>query len=271
MFTIDKITEKRVREAIKRGEHLDGRDLMEFRPIYIEKGFSPVAEGSALVRFGDVRSTKVLAGVKCEVEAPYEDSPDEGFINVMVERMPYASPFKMRELDDEDIIISRVVDRIIRSSEAIPFEELVIEVGKHVWGIYVEMDVLDDFGNVMDAAGLAAMAALMDAKMPIVRREGEEIILDDSERVPLKLLKRPVTISFYRIDGHRLVDPLFEEEHVADIRLTFGVTERGEICGIHKSGPGLFTMKEFEDLVDNALRLSNYLRKRLERILKIAS
>ncbi len=265
MFTIDKLREKMVREAIRRGEHLDGRDLEEYRPIRVELNFSPVAEGSALIYLGEEKATKVLAGVKAEIETPYESSPEEGFINVSADRTPFASPVKLRDIDDEDIVVARVVDRAIRSAESVPVEDLVIEAGSKVWGIYIGLEILDNFGNVMDASGLAALAALKVTKIPRVIREGENIILDDSSREPLKLRNHPVLVSVYRIENRRVLDPTFEEEYVADLRLTFGITEDNEICAIQKSGPGLFSLEEFEEALDIALGVANMLRNKILR------
>lgn len=53
--------------------------------------------------------------------------------------------------------IDRIIDRSIRESRAIDVEALCILVGRKVWSIRVDIHVLDDVGNVIDAAVLATV------------------------------------------------------------------------------------------------------------------
>ncbi|PON35475.1 Polyribonucleotide nucleotidyltransferase [Trema orientale] len=58
----------------------DGRKRLTYRPIYVETGVIPQANGSARVRMG---STNVIATVKAELGRPSQLQPDKGKINVI--------------------------------------------------------------------------------------------------------------------------------------------------------------------------------------------
>jgi len=58
------------------------------------------------------------------------------------------------------------VDRGVRESGAIDLSELTLPDGK-VWIIFIDVHVLDHDGNLMDAAALGALAALVHATKPV--------------------------------------------------------------------------------------------------------
>lgn len=84
--------------------------------------------------------------------------------------------------DENAIELSRVVDRSLRDSKAVDLSGLVIEPGKKVWTVWVDISVLDYGGNVLDACTIAAVAALYDAKLPKVVRENDNIIIQKRRR-----------------------------------------------------------------------------------------
>lgn len=227
--------------SLKQGERLDGRGLHDLRRISIRTGYVTKAEGSAYVELGN---TKVIAGIKVAPTNPFPDAPDQGVLIVNAELSPLASPFfEPGPPGEEDIELARVIDRGIRSAPAIDFSKLAIIPGVKVWGVYIDIYPLDFDGNIMDAAGIAAMAALLTAKVPKVKvEENRFTVLEEFERMPV--IRRVAYVSVAKIGGHLVVDPTLEEEFVCDAKLTFALTEEGHICAIQKSGPGSFTIKE---------------------------
>ena len=67
------------------------------------------------------------------------------------------------------IEVSRVVDRAIRAAETIDLTKLCVTSGEKCWTCFVDVHVLDHSGNLIDAASLAALAALTHTTMPNVR------------------------------------------------------------------------------------------------------
>ena len=175
---------------IESGKRLDDRKLEEFRKIQIEKDVIKRAEGSARIKLG---KTDIIAGVKMELAEPFPDIPDSGTLKTEVEFTPLASEDFLPGPPDEDAIeLARIVDRGIRESDAIDLEKLCLKKGEQVWGVFVDIRVINHDGNLVDASALAAIAALKTVKIPKIKDdkiEREEF----SGKLPLKHI--PVTVS----------------------------------------------------------------------------
>ena len=245
---------------LAKGERLDGRRLDEYRPISIELGVVEKAEGSAMVRLGNTIS---IAGVKVELGKPYPDTPDEGAFIVNAEFLPLASPtFEPGPPDESAIEVARVVDRGIRSSGAIDLKKLCILPGEKVWVVYIDVYVLNHDGNMMDASGLATIAALLIAKMPKVAvKEGKVTILD--EWVPLPVVNRPVPVTMAKIGEKIVVDPSLDEELVMDCRITVTIDESDRICAVQKGIGGSLTVDDVKYASKLAVEKAKEIRKAL--------
>ncbi|RMD65774.1 hypothetical protein D6833_02425 [Candidatus Parcubacteria bacterium] len=173
--------------------------------------------------------------------------------------LPMASPrFEPGPPDENAIELARVVDRAVRSSEILDMKSLFIEEGK-VYGLYIDIYVLDYDGNYFDAAMLASMSALRNASIPEYR-DGK---LDrDSKGRPLNPSGNAVECTFVKIGGHLLLDPSLDEDHTYDARLTIGVCG-GKLCTMQKRGRGAITRAELEKMVDVALEKAPELEKHL--------
>ena len=161
---ITKVRLKQIEQLLEKGKRIDDRGSTDYREISIEQGVIEKAEGSARVLLG---KTQVLVGVKVETGEPFPDTPNEGVMTVNAELVPLASPtFEPGPPDENSIELARVVDRGIRESHSIDTEKLCIESGKKVFVVFVDVYVLNHDGNLIDASAIAAIAALMNTKMP---------------------------------------------------------------------------------------------------------
>src|SRR3989338_2447122 len=196
---LDDIKKGYIQELIQKGHRSDGRGLMDYRPIHLEKNVIPNAEGSALAYLGN---TKVLCGVKVDVATPFPDRPNEGVFIVNSEFSPMAHPdFNPGPPDERSIELARVVDRGIRSAEAIDVKKLLLEEGK-VMGVFIDLYTLDHDGNLIDAASLAAAAALSNTRVP--KYESGKFIRDEIAG-KLEYSKTVVTCSFEKIADRKSV------------------------------------------------------------------
>ncbi len=247
------IKKKSMLTLLEKGHRRDGRRLDEYRSISIETNYVEKAEGSALVKIGD---TMVLAGVKTGVGTPFPDTPNSGVLQVNAEFVPLASPsFEPGPPDENALELARVVDRSLREIKAVDLEKLAIIPGKKVWLVWIDIYVLDHNGNLLDASMLAAMAALLTAKMPEAKIEGEDVVLDRSKYVnPIPVNHRIVTVTIGKVNNYLLVDPDLEEESILDGRIAFAVSGDGRIAGIQKMGMGPFSMEEIVAARDIALK-----------------
>lgn len=242
-----------LRKAIKRGERLDGRGPLDYRPISVVLNPLDKADGSALIRLGE---TQVMAGIKLELGEPFEDRPNEGVLQVHAEFVPLASPsFEPGPPDENAIEVARVVDRTLREPRVIKLEELAIEPGRLVWVVYDDIYLLDHFGNIMDASMLASMLALSVAGVPNISRDEAGVYKIDRQnkarQLPINLLATSITLGV--VDDVVIVDPSLDEEAVVETFITIGVDEKERIVGMQKRG-GDIPLSLLDSVVDIAVK-----------------
>jgi exosome complex component RRP42 len=253
-----KMNESYVRKLVEENSRMDNRKFEEFRPISLETDVIENAEGSARVRIGN---SHVLVGVKMSVGTPFPDVPDEGVLVVNTELSPVASPnFEPGPPRENSIEISRVTDRGIRESKCIELDKLCIEPGEKVWVVNVDIHTLDYDGNLIDAASLGAIAALMTAEIPKYDKENEKIISEEKTG-KLSLRDKPIAITVAKINDSLLIDPNLEEEQNLDARITITTNNNGDICSIQKGGDGYFTSEEVLKAADLSILKGKELRK----------
>ena len=257
---VTRVKQKQIAQLIEKDQRLDGRDLMDYREMKIEPGIIERAEGSARVLLG---KTEVVVGVKIEMGEPFSDTPNEGVLTVNAELTPIASPaFEAGPPDADSIELARIVDRGIRESKCIDTSKLVIEPGKKVFVVFVDIYVLNHDGNLIDASALAAVNALLNTKMSNYEiKEGEVKIKPGYEQLPMK--KHPITVTTVKIGNKLLVDPSLEEEEVMDARISFAIDDDNNICAIQKGGSGYFEPQQVIEAAKIAQTKAKELRKKL--------
>lgn len=255
-----------IAELAKQNKRLDGRGLTEYRkPITIETDISWTAEGSAKVQIGN---TVVMAGVKLALEKPYNDTPEEGGIMVNAELLPLSHPdYEPGPPGIKAIELARVIDRGIREAKAIDMKKLCIAVGEKAWFLTIDIITINDDGNLFDAAGLAALAALKSARFPKVDEETHAIDYKEKTDKLLPMLKEPLPVTIYKINGKLLVDPTAEEENSYDARLTVASDDKGTISAMQKGGEAPLTIDEVSQMVELALEKTKFLKGVLNKAL----
>ena len=245
-------------DLLARGQRRDGRQLHQFRPITLETNLIPKAEGSARVHLG---RSDVLVGIKLALGDPFSDRPDEGVLMVNAELTPIASPlFEMGPPDEESIELARVVDRGIRESHAVALDKLKLKDGK-VWMVNVDVHVLNHDGNLIDAAGLAAIAALATTKIPTIAADGS--VDYEHRKGALPLSSHPIPVTVWKAGGKLILDPDLAEGFAATARLTVASTEDGRIAALQKGGDEPLTEAEIETAFSLAIEHAKELRKHL--------
>ena len=170
--------------------------------------------------------------------------------------MPLASPsFEPGPPNEVGIELARVVDRGVRESKAVDLEALCIVPGKQVWIIFIDVHILDDCGNIIDAASLGAIAALLSTKVPAARFGlGEDYIL------PIRDI--PIATTAIEFNDVLLFDPGVDEEAIANTRLTIISTVNGNICGSQKSGTGMLKPEQVYRIIDIACEKAKEIREK---------
>ncbi len=239
---------------VKNEKRQDGRDLNQFRDISIETDLISKAEGSARVKIGN---TQVVAGIKMDVGEPYPDTPESGVITTAAELNPLASPdFESGPPDADAIELARVVDRGIRESEVIELDKLCIEPNEKIWIVFIDIHIIDYDGNLFDAASLAALAAILTAKVPAKR-------FDLGEDYPLPVKEPPISCTSVKFNDVIVFDPSLDEEQIAEARITVATDSNGHIRAMQKGLNGSYTVDEIKKIIKVSLDNGNEIRKKL--------
>jgi len=257
-----RLNQETIRKMIQDGERLDGRGMEEFREIELETDYvNETAEGSAYVRMGD---TQVVVGLKVGVEEPYSDRPDQGTMVTNAELAPMADrEYESGPPQEPGVELARVVDRGIRESEAIDLEALCIEEGEKVLTLFVDVHVLNDDGNLIDASSLGALAALKSGFIPVYDEEADELVRDEKE-MDVPMSNEPVTVTGHKIDGEIVWDTTGDEEEARDARLTVSMNEDENVVAMQKGDRHAFSQDEVMHIVEKAEQKSGELRDQLE-------
>ncbi len=246
-----------LKRLILKGYRIDGRSLLDYRDLEYKQGIIATAEGSAWVRLG---KTEVIAGVKMAIMEPYPDTPNKGNLMVDAHLLPLSNPkFTSGPPDNATIEVARVIDRGLREGEALDFEKLVIKEGEKVWGISIDVVPLNYDGNIIDAGGIAAILALMNAKFPKVEEGKVNYKTLSNKALPVK--NHPIPITIYKVGEKYVVDPTEDEENIADSRLTITVLDNNKICALQKGGEGTLQIKDIEEMTALAIEKAKHIRK----------
>ncbi|MCF7862352.1 exosome complex protein Rrp42 [Candidatus Woesearchaeota archaeon] len=250
---------KHIINYLSKDLRFDGRKLNDYRDIVIETGIAETAEGTARVKIGD---TELIAGVKMSIEKPYPDTPNKGVFMVGAELLPLSSQdFEPGPPSSWAIEVARVVDRGIRESGALDVSKLVISNDEQVWGVLVDICTINDNGNILDAASLAVMAALLDTKFPAF--EDGSVDYKNKTKDGLPLTEKVIANTVYKLEDYLITDPTAEEEKLVSARLTVCFTEKGEICALQKGGNDALSKEEIVEMTRLAKENDKVLRKHL--------
>ena len=248
MIETSNLTAERIVEYMEKGKRFDGRGLDEFRELTIETGISKKAEGSARVKLG---KTEVLVGIKMDVGAPYPDSQDKGNLMVTAEFLPLSSPrFESGPPSFDSIELARVIDRGIRESKFIELKKLCIKEGEKVWTVFIDIYTINDDGNLLDAAGIGAIAALKSAKIPEYDEEKGKTKFGEWTKESVPLSKEvPISLTVHKIGNNLIIDPTKEEEDISETRVTIASSD-GTIYSMQKGNAKELSVEEFHKVLD---------------------
>ncbi|CAN6656713.1 exosome complex component Rrp45p [Trichomonascus vanleenenianus] len=229
------------------GLRIDERNFEDFRDADIQFGDSL---GHVEVKLGN---TRLVVRVSAEVAKPYEDRPYEGLFLITTDISAMASPlFENGRQSEDEMLVTRLIEKAIRRSNALDLESLVIVAGKSCWMIRADVHYLGYDGGFVDATCIGVIAALMHFKVPDISIDGDKTIIHSVEErapVPLSILHVPicVTFSFFKLDKKNedgevttkeivLVDSTAREEALRHSEMTITINKNRDICQIAKPG-----------------------------------
>src|SRR5687767_3641347 len=217
----------------------DGRAPDALRPLTLERGVAPYAEGSCLIGFGE---TRVLCAVSVEAGVPgWRKGKGEGWLTAEYAMLPRATRTRtMRErsqLGGRTQEIQRLIGRSARAMLAdFRFGEFTVRI---------DCDVLQADGGTRTAAITGAAVAVVDAFDWMVRQGA-------ITRSPVR--QRVGAVSVGIVDGEPRLDLDYDEDVRAGVDMNVVLTEDGRIVEVQGTAEhGTFSRTELDRLMDLAV------------------
>ncbi|KAF8410851.1 hypothetical protein HHK36_003388 [Tetracentron sinense] len=252
----------------------DGRKRLNYRPISVETGVIPHANGSARVRIG---ATDVIASVKAELGKPSPLQPDKGKVAIYVDCSPTAAPaFEGRGGEELSTELSVALQRCLLGGKSgagagINLSSLSVVEGKICWDLYIDGLVVSSDGNLLDALGAAIKAALSNTGIPKVNvaasayaDEQPEYDISDEEFLQFDTSGVPVIITLTKVGRHYIVDASSEEESQMSSALSISINRHGHICGLTKRGGAGLDPSVILNMISVAKHVSEELMNKLD-------
>ncbi|TFK51241.1 ribosomal protein S5 domain 2-like protein [Heliocybe sulcata] len=247
--------------SLKQSLRLDGRQLLEMRHPTItfgtELGWVECSLGK----------TRVVAAIDAKMVKPPPERPYEGTITIHSEISPMASPeYEPGRTSDEEVTITRMLDKVLRRSDAVDKESLCVLAGQRVWHLRLTVHCLADAGNMLDCACLAGIIALKHFRRPEVEVIGDEVTVHPpTERAPLPLSLHHtplcLTFAFFPESSSKtatstsstktttVLDPSLLESQLATGFLHVALNAQRELCVVQKAGGVPLTEDEILPLI----------------------
>jgi ribonuclease PH len=216
-----------------------GRSPRDLRPITLERGVAPYAEGSCLVSFG---STRVLCTASVEDGVPgWRKGKGEGWLTAEYAMLPRATRTRTSreraQLGGRTQEIQRLIGRSVRAMlDDFKFGEFTVKL---------DCDVLLADGGTRTAAITGASVAIVDA-FDWMLNAGK------LEKSPVK--RRVAAVSVGVVDGEIRLDLDYEEDVRAEVDMNVVMSSAEQFVEVQGTGEhGTFDRKQLDELLDLAI------------------
>lgn len=275
-------------DGIKQGIRADGRACDAIRPMNLELGVVPTANGSCRVRS---KACDILVAIKCDLSRPVAANLEEGAVNVVVElgcgAVSRLQDFAGKQASFEADALSETIGSHIASMclSGLDRRLFCIQRGKACWNVSVDVLVERIDGPLMDPVSIGIRGAFMNLELPAVAVvEDDEVDGDEQKsilpRVDLlgtlwrlpdsKLSAICVSIGVYCQDTVIMADLDRTEESIAKLKgnslITVAVNDAGECCGIHKFGSGSLDPLIMKNVIDSGISVGKEISCMLARL-----
>ena len=217
----------------------NGRAPDALRPLTLERGVAPYAEGSCLIAFGE---TRVLCAVSVEPGVPgWRKGKGEGWLTAEYAMLPRATRTRVAreraQLGGRTQEIQRLIGRSARAMLAdFRFGEFTVRI---------DCDVLQADGGTRTAAITGASVAIVDAFDWMVR---QGLIAQSPVR------QRVAAVSVGIIDGEPRLDLDYDEDVRAGVDMNVVLSDDGRIVEVQGTAEhGTFSRDELDRLMDLAV------------------
>jgi ribonuclease PH len=223
----------------RKNEPGTGRSNSDLRPITLERGVAPYAEGSCLVTFG---ATRVLCTASVEEGVPgWRRGRGEGWLTAEYAMLPRATPTRTSreraQLGGRTQEIQRLIGRSVRAMlDDFKFGEFTVKL---------DCDVLV-------ADGGTRTAAITGASVAIVAAFDWMVEVGKISATPVK--RRVAAISVGIVDGEPRLDLDYDEDVRADVDMNVVMSSAGQFVEVQGTGEhGTFDRAQLDQLLELAI------------------
>ncbi len=220
----------------------DGRQPAELRSISIERGFTEMAAGSALVTFG---KTKVLCTASIEEKIPpWLRGGGKGWVTAEYSLLPGSTPERSaREaVKGKQSGRTQEIQRLIaRSLRSVCDLKALGEVQ-----ITLDCDVIQADGGTRTASITGAYVALCDAVSELAKKRSFKVN---------PISGQCAAVSVGVVSGEVLLDLDYSEDSVADVDMNVVMNDEGNFIEVQGTGEGsTFSKVQLVEMIRSAER-----------------
>jgi exosome complex component RRP42 len=278
-------------DGFLQGLRNDGRSLMDFRPIVVEFGVMPNTHGSARVRIGE---TDLIAVIKLKMRQVKDTKDFNNRVDFYVTCSAVASPeFAGKHGDAYAQKLASLLRKAYRNDLVLPeLEKLKLSKDRY-YQTKIDILILQYDGNALDAASIAAKAALSDMKFiiptMIPRDRGKTVpqlpAKARSQVRTIDITNVPIIVTLNTVGDSLFIDATLQEEVSVGGVLHVGIvppneddfmveTEKQEnidncyVTLLKNTTPHIFHQEKFEQVlqtgIEAAIEINRALMHRIE-------
>lgn len=263
-----------IRQSCESNIRQDGRSTLGHRPYsLISPNYSPILSNASARLLLPGSSTDITCSIKAElVHPPFYAS--KGIIDLKIDILPYATDsVERRNIRKEELELTSTLSHLILP-HVMDRNNLVIVTGRYVWRLNIDLVVMHNDGNLIDACSMAIFGAMQKFRLPKVNaveveksdelnssekiKITDELLIDSDVRnsVNVNGADCPVVITVAivpssdvapldmegryvqkRRKNSLIIDTTKLEEACASSIISLSIDRCGHICGVYKKTP----------------------------------
>lgn len=243
----------------------DNRSQFKYRPIAIKQLED---NGQVEVKIG---LTRIISQIYAKIVTPYVDRPNEGqaVFSIDTNHLKSNAEFMQsnEDLNEFRTHLNNLLEKGLRETKALDTNSLCIIPGKLVWKIVIDINIINNDGNVYDACLLSAVASWLSYRIPFLRKKGSKII-SDFNKIFLTMLHIPICITFGLFNNgtklQYICDATLKEEMVMNGMMNVTANIFDSICYLQFTSEIQVSCDE----INKMLMLAKEKIKELHKILK---
>ncbi|XP_053991622.1 uncharacterized protein LOC128883369 isoform X5 [Hylaeus volcanicus] len=254
---------KYIEDSILASYRLDGRSLLDFRPVSIDKNVLPSFNGSAHVVSSNA---ELIACVKTEIQPYTNDSRNQPFVTCDVDCSPITN---LAEKYETSHITSRYLTQLVNSHILTCFaNDRNFVIDQHFfWKVSINVLVLNGEGDLLDIVTVGIKAALLETSFPhitcvrtlndITREETMDFVVDPRPEIgtPFPIDSLPIFVTAGQICSRFVWDLSPEEAVCSHVRISVAVNSKGQCFGMHKTGTSTLPLSSILLAIQNSCHI----------------